>query len=75
VPKLPDDVTGQDRGNSGVCLGERCEIQILDSYGVDKLANNEAGAIYQKKAADLNAFTAPETWQSTTSLSTPSTTS
>ncbi|MET7542353.1 hypothetical protein [Streptomyces sp. NPDC005507] len=50
-------------------------MQILDSYGVDKLANNEAGAIYQKKAADLNASTAPETWQSTTSLSTPSTTS
>ncbi|MEV7866310.1 family 16 glycoside hydrolase [Streptomyces sp. NPDC088124] len=63
VPKLPDDVTGQDRGNSGVYLQERYEIQILDSYGVEKLAMNEAGAIYNKKAADLNAGTPPETWQ------------
>jgi hypothetical protein len=63
VPKLPDDVTGQDRGNSGIYLQERYEIQILDSFGVEKLAPNEAAAIYNKKAADLNAATAPETWQ------------
>ncbi|MFG2729216.1 family 16 glycoside hydrolase [Streptomyces canus] len=63
VPKLPDDVTGQDRGNSGIYLQERYEIQILDSFGVEKLAANEAAAIYTKKAADLNAATAPETWQ------------
>ncbi|KAK1185410.1 DUF1080 domain-containing protein [Streptomyces sp. NBS 14/10] len=63
VPKLPDDVTGQDRGNSGIYLQERYEIQILDSFGVEKLASNEAAAIYNKKAADLNAATAPETWQ------------
>ncbi|MEU9336941.1 family 16 glycoside hydrolase [Streptomyces sp. NPDC048290] len=64
VPKLPDDVTGQDRGNSGVYLQERYEIQVLDSFGVPKLAANEAAAIYQQKAADHNASTAPETWQS-----------
>ncbi|MFJ7995725.1 family 16 glycoside hydrolase [Streptomyces sp. NPDC096310] len=63
VPKLPDDVTGQDRGNSGIYLQERYEIQILDSFGVEELAANEAGSIYNKKAADLNAGTAPETWQ------------
>ncbi|MFJ1747334.1 family 16 glycoside hydrolase [Streptomyces sp. NPDC088116] len=63
VPKLPDDVTGQDRGNSGIYLQERYEIQILDSFGVEKLAPNEAASIYNKKAADLNAATAPETWQ------------
>ncbi|MFD7500082.1 family 16 glycoside hydrolase [Streptomyces sp. NPDC059850] len=63
VPKLPDDVTGQDRGNSGVYLQERYEIQILDSFGVEKLAQDEAASIYNKKAADLNAATAPETWQ------------
>jgi hypothetical protein len=64
VPKLPDDVTGQDRGNSGVYLQNRYEIQILDSYGVPTLANNEAAAIYNQKAADTNASTPPETWQS-----------
>lgn len=63
VPKLPDDVTGQDRGNSGIYLQERYEIQILDSFGVEKLAPNDAASIYNKKAADLNAATAPETWQ------------
>ncbi|GGT04448.1 family 16 glycoside hydrolase [Streptomyces chromofuscus] len=64
IPQLPDDVTGQNRGNSGVYLQNRYEIQILDSYGVPTLATNEAAAIYQLKAADLNASTAPETWQS-----------
>ncbi|MFE0450342.1 family 16 glycoside hydrolase [Streptomyces sp. NPDC058914] len=64
VPKLPDDVTGQDRGNSGVYLQNRYEIQILDSYGVPTLANNEAAAIYNQKAADTNAASPPETWQS-----------
>ncbi|SNS96532.1 family 16 glycoside hydrolase [Actinacidiphila glaucinigra] len=63
VPKLPDDVTGQDRGNSGIYLQDRYELQILDSFGVEQLASNEAASIYNKKAADLNGATAPETWQ------------
>ncbi|MGW3494755.1 family 16 glycoside hydrolase [Streptomyces sp. NPDC001020] len=63
VPLLPDDVTGQDRGNSGVYLQDRYEVQILDSYGDTTLDTNEAGAIYLKKAPDVNAATAPETWQ------------
>ncbi|WP_240670586.1 family 16 glycoside hydrolase [Actinoplanes solisilvae] len=63
VPLLPADVTGQNRGNSGVYQQERYELQILDSYGDTTLANNEAGAIYTVKAPDLNAATAPETWQ------------
>ncbi|MEU7904877.1 family 16 glycoside hydrolase [Actinoplanes sp. NPDC049118] len=63
VPLLPADVTGQNRGNSGVYQQERYEIQILDSYGDTTLDNNEAGAIYLHKAPDVNASTAPETWQ------------
>lgn len=63
VPLLPDDVTGQDRGNSGIYLQDRYELQILDSYGDTTLDTNEAGAIYLKKAPDTNAATAPETWQ------------
>ncbi|MEV6960300.1 family 16 glycoside hydrolase [Streptomyces sp. NPDC051207] len=63
VPHLPDDVTGQDRGNSGVYLQDRYELQILDSHGDPTPDTNEAGAIYQKKAPDVNAATAPETWQ------------
>ncbi|MFD9058713.1 family 16 glycoside hydrolase [Streptomyces albidoflavus] len=63
LPELPPDVTGQDRANSGVYLQERYEVQILDSYGDTTLADDEAGAIYTKKAPDVNAATAPETWQ------------
>jgi glucose/arabinose dehydrogenase len=63
VPLLPPEVTGQNRGNSGVYQQERYEIQILDSYGDTTLDNNEAGSIYLQKAPDVNAATAPETWQ------------
>ncbi|MEV6635803.1 family 16 glycoside hydrolase [Actinoplanes sp. NPDC051470] len=63
VPLLPPDVTGQNRGNSGVYQQERYELQILDSYGDTTLDNNEAGAMYTIKAPDVNAATAPETWQ------------
>ncbi|OLF19182.1 family 16 glycoside hydrolase [Actinophytocola xanthii] len=64
VPLLPPEVTGQDRGNSGVYLQERYEVQILDSYGDTTPADNEAGAIYTRKAPDVNAARPPETWQS-----------
>ncbi|GGY97362.1 hypothetical protein GCM10010365_14730 [Streptomyces poonensis] len=63
VPLLPPEVTGQDRGNSGIFLQDRYELQILDSYGDTSLNTDEAGAIYLKKAPDVNAATAPETWQ------------
>ncbi|MFI8215608.1 family 16 glycoside hydrolase [Streptomyces sp. NPDC085932] len=63
VPQLPPDVTGQDRGNSGIFLQDRYELQILDSYGDTTLDTNEAGAIYLEKAPDANMATRPETWQ------------
>ena len=63
TPQPKESQTGQNRGNSGVYLQERYEIQILDSYGDTTPANNEAGAIYTQKAPDVNAARAPETWQ------------
>lgn len=63
-PSYPSDVTGQARGNSGVYLQDRYEIQVLDSYGDSSLDRTEAASIYDRKAADRNAATAPETWQS-----------
>ncbi|MBK1783730.1 DUF1080 domain-containing protein [Prauserella sp. ASG 168] len=62
-PDYPPEVTGQTRGNSGVYLQERYEIQVLESFGVDEPANDDAGAIYTKKAPDVNAATPPLTWQ------------
>ena len=62
-PTYPADVTGQQRGNSGVYLQNRYELQVLDSFGDTSLDFSEAGAIYSKKAADSNRATAPQTWQ------------
>ncbi|SEF98403.1 Carbohydrate binding module (family 35) [Nonomuraea solani] len=62
-PDYPPDVTGQQRGNSGVFLQERYEVQVLESFGDTTLANNEAGAIYSKRAPDRNMATASGTWQ------------
>ncbi|HWO65962.1 MAG TPA: family 16 glycoside hydrolase [Umezawaea sp.] len=62
-PNYPSTVTGQARGNSGIFLQERYELQILESFGDTTLANDEAGSIYSKKAPDRNMATAPLTWQ------------
>ncbi|MGH3881343.1 MAG: family 16 glycoside hydrolase [Actinophytocola sp.] len=62
-PDYPPDVTGQARGNSGIYLQERYELQVLESYGDTTPAADEAGAIYSKRAPDSNAATAPGTWQ------------
>jgi hypothetical protein len=63
LPLYPPEVTGQARANSGVYLQGRYEVQVLDSFGDTTPANDEAAAIYSKKAADSNAATAPQTWQ------------
>ncbi|HZU35836.1 MAG TPA: DUF1080 domain-containing protein, partial [Gemmataceae bacterium] len=54
---------GQERGNSGVYLQGRYEVQVLDSYGL-KSKDNDCGAIYEVSAPRVNACKAPETWQS-----------
>ncbi len=63
LPLYPPDVTGQARANSGVYMQDRYEIQVLDSYGIDPLQTNDAAAIYNQKAADVNAALPPENWQ------------
>ncbi len=63
VPQLPDDVRGQARGNSGVYIQQRYELQILDSYGLESKHNDCAG-IYKFKAPDENVCKKPEQWQS-----------
>ncbi len=62
-PDYPPEVTGQQRGNSGVYLQERYEVQVLESYGDTTPEANEAGSIYSKRAPDRNMATAPGTWQ------------
>ena len=63
--KLPfrPDKRSQQRGNSGIFLLGKYEIQVLDSFGLEGLAD-EGGSIYAQAAPLVNASLAPETWQS-----------
>lgn len=65
VPYMPKS-GGQGRGNSGVYLQGRYEVQILDSYGIpaDKLGQGDCGSIYGVRTAPVNACKAPTVWQS-----------
>jgi hypothetical protein len=62
VPYMPT-AKGQGRGNSGVYVQGRYEVQILDSYAL-KSKNNDCGAIYEVAAPLVNACKAPTVWQS-----------
>ncbi len=62
VPYEPKN-KGQGRGNSGVYVQGRYEVQILDSYGL-KSGNTDCGAIYEVAAPKENVCKAPTVWQS-----------
>jgi hypothetical protein len=61
----PDPVRGasQDRGNSGVILMGRYEVQILDSYQSVSYADGMAGSIYGEYPPLVNAARKPGEWQ------------
>jgi hypothetical protein len=46
---------GQGRGNSGVFLQKRYEIQVLDSYSSSTYVNGQAGSIYKQAIPLVNA--------------------
>lgn len=62
VPSMPNQ-HDQARGNSGVYIQGRYEVQILDSYNNPTYANGSCGALYGQYAPLVNACRPPEQWQ------------
>jgi len=61
----PSEVKGdsQGRGNSGVFLMGRYEIQVLDCYDNPTYADGTTGAVYGQYPPLVNACRAPGEWQ------------
>jgi len=61
----PPEVRGnsQSRGNSGVILMARYEIQVLDSFNNPTYADGQAGAIYGQWPPLANPTRGPGEWQ------------
>jgi Domain of Unknown Function (DUF1080) len=63
APDIVED-RGQGRGNSGVFLQNRYELQILDSYNNRTYSNGQAGSIYKDHPPLVNAMRSPLEWNS-----------
>jgi hypothetical protein len=63
--QFPENIQGQsqNRGNSGVLLQSRYEIQVLDSYRNPTYADGQVGAIYGQWPPLANASRRPGEWQ------------
>jgi len=55
--------SGQGRGNSGIYLMGKYEVQILDSYQNETYYDGQCGAIYKQSPPMVNACRPPGEWQ------------
>ncbi len=62
--KAPAEIkgSGQDRGNSGLLIMGRYEVQILDSYQNRTYSNGQAASIYKEYMPLVNAMRSPQKW-------------
>jgi len=63
--RTPAEVKGesQGRGNSGIFLMSRYELQVLDSYKNRTYSNGQAASIYKQLPPLVNASRGPGEWQ------------
>jgi Domain of Unknown Function (DUF1080) len=55
---------GQDRGNSGIFLMGRYEVQVLDSWRNDTYPDGQAGSVYGQYPPRVNPIRPPGEWNS-----------
>ncbi len=54
---------GQGRGNSGIFMMKKYELQVLDSYESKTYSNGQAGSLYKQGIPLVNACKGPGEWQ------------
>ncbi|MDR2776189.1 MAG: DUF1080 domain-containing protein [Tannerella sp.] len=59
----PEKYNGQNRGNSGILLMGRYEVQVLDGDDNHTYVNGMVGSIYKQAAPLVNAYTKNGEWQ------------
>ncbi len=61
---IPENISGENqaRGNSGIFLQNRYEIQVLDNYQNSTYINGQAGSIYKQTPPLKNAMRPPGKW-------------
>lgn len=62
--QVPVNIIGesQARGNSGIFLQDKYEIQILDSYNSKTYVNGQAASVYKQSPPLVNAMRKPGEW-------------
>lgn len=59
----PEQYHGQNRGNSGIFLQSKYEVQVLDADNNETYVNGMVGSIYKQQAPLANAYTRNGEWQ------------
>ncbi|MDR1371249.1 MAG: DUF1080 domain-containing protein [Dysgonamonadaceae bacterium] len=62
--QIPENIAGsnQGRGNSGIFLQDKYEIQILDCYNNETYVNGQTGSIYKQTPPTVNPMRKPGEW-------------